>query len=253
MNKIISTLLFTSLGTFLSGGVVTLAMMANHQPLSAATLELLSITSGEIEVLGFTGLGKGANDCSGFFGQGFDKCDIGHPFDREISKIIAKFEYEEDMGRTPSKIKINESHFPTVTGDEFKINFDGGNGSDLTGSGTWSYERGENDPGVRYWVAKGGPHGFELFWKVDESFTKENQVCDLNNNEKKFSVKCLRLAEAVTSGTWNTPKNGEHNLSHLSFYNGEREVPEPSLILGLLSLGLMTFSKGSSKSKNCQK
>lgn len=203
---------------------------------SAASLTQLSINFNQIKALGtfdnFFKNDKNANDCSGFFGSGFQNCDIGHPFDKEISKIIAKIEYN---GRNQSSRQTNTSHFPTVTGSEFTINFNG-NRPNSTGSGTWSYNPGENDPGVRFWVAKGGDEGFTLFWNVETSFTGAGEVCDMNDDRKKFSVRCLRLAEAVTSGTWSTP-NGK-GLSHITFYNGEREIPEPSTAIPVILFGL---------------
>ena len=252
MNKIISTLLFTSLGTFLSGGVVTLAMIANHQPLSAATL-VLSITSQQIENIKnpdetpkFTVHASG-NDCPHFFGENFPSCDIGRPFNESISKSIAKLDVEETGEWT-----VNDTAFPNLTDVETKFSVFGSTNpvTDEDKAGTWTYDPAEGDPTVRFWSVKAGT-AFKLFWVVPESATLSGGACVGTNI---FNINCLNQAVSVTEGDWNTP--GNPAISHITFYNGKqekKEVPEPSLILGLLSLGLMTFSKRSSKSKNCQK
>jgi len=234
-------------------------MIANHQPLSAATL-VLSITSQQIGELKdsndkelFT-VETSGNDCPGFFvptgSSGFDSCDIGAPFKpfKSISKSIAKLDVEGN-GKWND---VNNTAFPDLTDVETKFSVFGSTNpvTDEDKAGTWTYDPAEGDPTVRFWSVKAGT-AFKLFWVVPESATLSGGACVGTNI---FNINCLNQAVSVTEGDWNTP--GNPAISHITFYNGKqekKEVPEPSLILGLLSLGLMTFSKGSSKSKNCQK
>ena len=71
-------------------------------------------------------------------------------------------------------IEINSGLFPSIDGSEFVLSF-----ADAVGtSGTWTYTPGAGDPGITFWVAKGGAF-FNLF--TDDS------------------------GAAVTTGTWVTP------------------------------------------------
>lgn len=158
------------------------------------------------------------NDCAGIFGKPETPCDVGFALDppAEVSPWIAKYETDSDSWET-------NNDFPSVTGDEFTIV--GANG----GSGTWSYTPGLGDPGVRFWVAKGGNEGFRLHWMVEG--TTVGNTCDGD----PYNLACLNLALVVTSGDWDTT-NGQ-DLSHLTFYD-TGNVPEP-LTLSLFGAGAL--------------
>lgn len=169
---------------------------------------------------------SGENDCSGYFGKGFESCQIFSIDDKDvkISPVIAKY---GDEG-----IQINEA-FSSFTGEEIEFDY----GEYGSGTGTWTYEMGEDDPGIRYWAAKSGSAkdgGFNLFWYISDD--PEN-ACEAN----VYSLACMNLAEAVTEGTWETfeTNGGWRELSHITFYDSEPPtyVPEPGS-LALLGLGL---------------
>ncbi len=159
------------------------------------------------------------NDCGTVFnpGTGFGDCRIPGNIDPDESPIIIKFNYTNGM---PGLVEINSELFPSINGGEFVIVLlgDGGTGID------WTYTPGPGDPGITYWVAKGGP-SFNLF--TDDS------------------------GGAVTTGTWFTPLVGNSQdpnpsaLSHISFYDtgGGGNVPEPGTLLlagaALAALGMM--------------
>lgn len=160
------------------------------------------------------------NDCAGYFGQNFGSCQI-FAYDGDdkvlLSPVIAKYGFGNDVGET----EFNTALFPSFTGDE--ISFD-------LGAETWAYNPGEDDPGIRYVAAKGGP-AFNLFWYVDDATV--GNACD-----SVFTLSCLDLAETVEEGSWTVPDN--KGLSHLTFYDSvpPKLVPEPSS-LGLIGLGLL--------------
>lgn len=162
------------------------------------------------------------NDCSGYFGTGFESCEIFQAADGtsvQMSPVIAKLDAED-----PDDNEFNTDEFPTISEDASEFA-----GTDLSGSsGTWSYTPGAGDPAIRFWAAKGGPD-FKLFWGVDSSET--TATCnDTNTGSVNFNVACLEKAvtqDQLAAGqfTWSTP-NGE-SISHLTFYDSENPSPVP--------------------------
>ncbi len=208
--------------------------------------------------------GNTGNDCSGVFGVGED-CNIMYQEPGEsimISPIIAKFDVV-DGGGDPN---FTQYSYPSIDGTEWEFNPEGLDGS----SGTWEYNFGDDDPGIKYWTAKGG-NGFELFWQVDSDNLallnlEGGDTCQEGSFTTNFNLACLGIADVVTAGAWHTP--GGQNLSHIGFYDTDQpvecdlipaelcdpqecdlipaslcdpqEVPEPGMLL-LFGLGLLTF------------
>lgn len=174
------------------------------------------------------------NDCAGYFSIDGGACQIFGIGDEGekvmLSPVIAKYEFDESendtLVRQEEKTEINDG-YSSFSGDELSVNFDN------KASGTWSYSPGEDDPGIRYWVAKGSNY-FNLFWYVDSDGVDGN----CNTIDGSFTLECLSLAEYVTSGTWETPNDS--GLSHFTVYNGEppRLVPEPGTA-ALLASGII--------------
>jgi hypothetical protein len=156
---------------------------------------------------------SGTNDCSGYFGQGFENCEaFGSP-------IVAKWDSEEN------KWEINSS-FASITASDFSISFD----PNVDYSGIWAYTPDSlEDPEIRYWVAKGG-NGFNLFWYGPDD----------------NPLNAIAVARDGTENSWFTP--GQKGLSHLSWYDTGTppgEVPEPGAIalLGIGALGLAFMTR----------
>lgn len=177
------------------------------------------------------------NDCSGYFGSGFDAdaCEIFVNENNEqikISPVIAKYEINDD-GNAVTGTEINSSAFDSFDGSEISFAPDS--------SGTWTYTPGTDDPGIRYWAAKAG-NDFNLFWYVDDA---EEGVCAGD----AYNFACLNLAQVVTQGFWETPEG--KNLSHITFYDSEPpiSVPEPGS-LALFGLGMLGLFFARKKTKS---
>lgn len=171
------------------------------------------------------------NDCSGYFGQGFDSCQIfvnEDGQDVKISPVIAKYDGNGNVE------DVNDRYQDTFSGSEISMDLD---------KEEWNYTPGTGDPGIRYWAAKGG-NNFNLFWYVDSA---NAAACD--SDAGVFTLACLEQAMAVTEGSWTVPL--DRGLSHLTFYNSEQPyitVPEPGTI-ALLGLGLFGLGIARRKSK----
>jgi len=175
------------------------------------------------------------NDCSGFFGQGFNNCAIPantHPTVPHVaSPVIIQFGFATIIGIPIFPVaEINSVDFPTISGEEFS--FATGICADAE-CGTWTYDpladgnALDADPAaiVTFWAAKGGP-SFNLF--TDSS------------------------GGPVTTGSWFTPLVGMQQnpseLSHITFYDTggpppDNGAPEPGSLLlvgaALAALGMM--------------
>ena len=180
-----------------------------------------------------------ANDCSGYYGSGFDNCVItAEDSDEGISSIISKFdterEYEgaggetvtEDCAPNQTNCWSVNSFYDFVPAD-LVLTYDG-NG----GTGSWTYS---GDIGIRFWVAKAS-NEFMVYYDTDDSGCA---------GALASTYACMVGANVVTSGTWTTPLNDREiprGLSHISFYDTEVRVPEPGTLmlfgLGLLCMGL---------------
>ena len=212
----------------------------NINKLSATTAGLISLIAIAFQpaqaVLVQAG-GFKDNDCSGFFGSGFGACEVFITDDGvtyKLSTVIAKYDMNGD-GDTVVKTEINTALYPTVSGNEFSFT--------PASSGTWTYNQGSDDPGVKYWAAKAG-NDFNLFWDVTDP---TSAGCDTNETGQiNYNLSCLQAANVVTTGTWSTP--GGKGLSHLTFYDtepvsttnggGGEENPEPG-IMALFGAGLL--------------
>ncbi len=146
------------------------------------------------------------------FGQGFENCKIPAEFDPNESPIIIKFNFDDDV---PGEIEIN-SLFPSIDGSEFALTgIDGA-------TGTWTYTPGPGDPGINFYVAKGGPD-FNLFSNLGDPISDD----------------------------WFTPTNPNNGqpfgLSHLSFYDTGTPIPVPEprtlVLLGVGLLGLAGLTR----------
>ncbi len=171
------------------------------------------------------------NDCSGFFGTGFDTCTIfvnDDGDDIELSPVIAKFNGDLSLDET------NGTVFPSVDGSEFGFS----NTTASNKTGTWSYNSGTGDPGVRYWATKAGPN-FTLFWEVDDAAILSGGACDVAD---VYTLSCLDIAQVVSTGDWTTPSN--KSLSHITFYDtGVVPVPAAVWLFGSGLLGLVGVAR----------
>ena len=204
--------LLNSTTTTLCG--IAVGLLAASAPAQAANL-----VWGSSFDLGLTGSDN--NDCSGYFGQGFENCEVNG------SPVIAKIDYLEDGS---SEWETN-SMFPSITGIEWTFDDDG------AASGTWTYTKNDPaDPDIRYWVAKGGD-GFNLFYHIADG--ADAAAC---SGAAAFSTECLQQAIVSTTGEWFTPVNPNNDrnfgLSHLTFYDTKESVPEPATIFGLGAIAL---------------
>ena len=156
------------------------------------------------------------NDCSGYFGTGFDSCTIfvndnGERI--ELSPVIAKFGGDLTLSET------NETLFPSVDGSEFSFS----NTTADNKTGDWDYTAGIDDPGVRYWATKAGGN-FLLHWEVDDAEIASGGACDVSD---VYTLDCLAAAMIQSAGSWTTPDNKA--LSHITFYD-TAVVPIPAAV-----------------------
>jgi hypothetical protein len=184
---------------------------------------------------------QGGNDCAGYFsepfGTGFEVCNIFVVGDEDVklSPVIGKWEVDEE------EWEINTALFPTFTGDEITIP------DDTQSTGTWTYAPGMDDPGIRYWVAKGGSGGqFRLHWTVEDAVATSG-FCSASN---KYTLDCLSAALVVEGGTWSTVSGS--SLSHITFYDTDGPtsvIPLPAagwlLLAGIGGLAAMRRRKKS--------
>lgn len=166
------------------------------------------------------------NDCSGYFGTGFDSCtifvnDMGEVI--ELSPVIAKYNESLSLSET------NDTLFPSVDGSEYSFS----NTSSQNKTGTWSYVQGAGDPGTRYWATKAGPR-FLLHWEVDDSELLAGGACDVTDY---YTLSCLAAAQVVSSGDWTTPR--DKSLSHITFYDTSTTVVPVPAAVWLFASGLI--------------
>lgn len=202
----------------------------NTRLLAPIFLSMATSTQAAMIQRDFTG-----NDCSGYFGSGFDACTIfiNEAGDRiELSPVISKYNGDLSLSET------NDSIFPSIDGSEYSF-------SDTTEgnvSGTWHYAPNDaNDPGTRYWATKAGD-GFTLHWMVDDATMLVGGACDVSDY---YSLSCLDAAQVVFDANWTTPN--DKTLSHITFYDTGivPPVPVPAAVWLLLSgvAGLMGFAR----------
>ena len=162
------------------------------------------------------------NDCAGVFGDNFDACVINE------SPIIIKYDDFNDT-TTPGVDPPINSLFTSIDGTEFDITFTDGSNSE--GIGTWIYTQGIDDPNVRYWVAKAGSTGFNMFFMVENIDAAPGGACASaaagGTLYDDLTPGCMDQALVVTTGSFATPARIDDNgnviatpsLSHISFYD----------------------------------
>ena len=171
------------------------------------------------------------NDCSGYFGTGFDSCTIFVNFNGErieLSPVIAKYSGNLALSET------NDTVYPSIDGSEFSFS----NMSSGNKTGTWDYSPGVGDPGTRYFATKAGPN-FKLFWYVDDAAVLPGGACAVAD---VYILGCLDMAMVMNTGDWTTPDN--KNLSHITFYD-TAIIPVPAAVWLFASglLGLVGVSR----------
>ncbi len=170
------------------------------------------------------------NDCSGYFGTGFDSCTIfvnDNDERIELSPVIAKFGGDLVLSET------NDTIFPSVDGSEFGF----ANTTAENKTGDWTYTQGADDPGVRYWATKAGSN-FLLFWEVDDAAIASGGACDVAD---VYALDCLDAALVVDAASWSTPDNKE--LSHITFYD-TAVIPVPAAVwLFGSALGMLGWTR----------
>ena len=145
--------------------------------------------------------GKANNDCSGYYGSGFDACNVRID-GTDLSAVIAKWD-NPDTGFVAGAgaNEVNNTIWPnTLTGDEFAITNPSGS------TWVWNYTPGANDPLIKYWVHKQGP-GFTIYWSVLDD---PDSVCT-----SPMTLACMQLATTLTTGTW------QGDWSHITWYDSE--------------------------------
>lgn len=182
-----------------------------------ANATIITITSTELGLSGNDG-----NDCSGFFTIGPGDCAIFGPITDDgfgpdstvISPAIAKFDVNDNNDGNI----LTLFDFDSIDGSEFDAPY-------LAGMGdiTFNYTPTGDDPALRYWIAKA-----RNSWTMN--FDADATLCA---GDDKFSVACLDSAASVTSGTFSGVA-----LSHITFYDSLRQVPEPGT-MALLGIGLL--------------
>ncbi|MGY6530498.1 MAG: hypothetical protein ACXITR_11280 [Cyanobacterium sp.] len=186
------------------------------------------------------------NDCAGFFGRPFKRCDVGQGLTPKanIAPILAKLDTGsgKDAGWTVNE-EIFSSNTRSTLIDGFTVqDASGKTGTRATGnSGKWSFDgsipdlntSGRNIPGITHWSSKSST-GFVLSWIVDRDDETTTQVCNLGNlaDPNNYNRNCLNAALIVSSGNWSTPTS--QGLSHISFYG--KEIPEPSTAIPAIFL-----------------
>lgn len=187
------------------------------------------------------------NDCVGFFAgdgsNGFDACTIfvNEGGDRiKLSPVIAKYDYDDNGDQTATE--TNGTLFPSIVGNEFEVTL---NGTTNNTGGDWTYNRGTDDPGVRFWVSKAGNDnnggGFNLYWDVATGLTTGGGVCDSGAGDI-YTLDCLNAAQIVTSGSFVNP--GDKTLSHVTFYDtGEVPLPAAVWLFGSALLGFAGLAR----------
>ena len=155
-----------------------------------------------------------ASDCSGYFGSGFDNCDIGLPLQVEESKSIAKFNTDGTGWQVNSAYRSDLWEDISLTGATVN-----------SGSGSFVYTPEADDPSIRFWVSKQSTQ-YRLYWNVSDDLITAG-TCFAGENVLNYSAACIAGAVASLSGSWISPANG-NGLSHVTFYNGIAPVPLPA-------------------------